>query len=72
MHLLSVAHLQSSLLGGFAIAPTQKWWMENNGKEGFNWSHDLYTADRPSCVGTSLNLLKNFLWKCGNWQEVYS
>ena len=24
MHLLSVAHLQSSLLGGFGLAPTQK------------------------------------------------
>ena len=28
MHLLSVAHLQSSLLGGFGLAPTQKWWLE--------------------------------------------
>ena len=28
MHLLSVAHFQSSALGGFADAPTQGGWLE--------------------------------------------
>ena len=27
---LSVDHFQSSLLDGFAVAPTQKWWLELN------------------------------------------
>ena len=28
MHLLPVAHFQSSVLGGFAAAPTQNEWLE--------------------------------------------
>ena len=39
---LSVDHFQSSLLGGFALAPTQKWWLER--VDCLSCIHNLITS----------------------------